>query len=360
MARKGIIQHSIVIGNGQRKYFYGRTECEVQEKIKRYLKGKGRKFDTEFSDWLYAVKRYTIKESTFDRLETTYRTMIKDRFGNLGVENVDSKAIQTYINELTSRYSYSSIKKCYEALNEFYKYLVKYKIVYENPVICVTIPRREYCEVKEKEIVIPTKEEIQRFINATYNLDEYGHYKYNQVITQSIILVMYTGLRVGELLALKWSDVDLEQRKLFVKTTTARIKVRDKRKTEKYEIKDTKPKTKNGTRTVYLNSKAVEVLTNIRNLQNKGGTFVVQKDDERVTYAVLQKVLHRIQKDSSLPIHGMHLYRHYFASECLSLGIKPIELSRMLGHARVNITLDIYGHLTEAMNEDIKNKLECM
>ena len=359
MARKGIVQKSITI-DGQKRYFYGSTVEEVEKKIEDYKNGNNINFCKEFESWLFEVKRYTVKETTFDRLETTYRTMIRDKFSGIGLDNVSSKFVQMYINTLADKYSYSSVKKSRDALNEFFNYCVRFKLASENPVEYVTIPRREYCEVKEREIKIPTREEVQQLIDYTYSKKEDGTYKFNQVHTHGIILIIYTGMRAGELLALKWKDVDFEKREIKIEATSARVKVRDKRRKVKYEEKESTPKTKNGKRTIYLNKKAIEALKAIKEEQKTDFEYVVSNKGSPTTYAALQKVLHRVQKEAGLPISGLHLYRHYFASECLSLGIKPIELSRMLGHARVNITLDIYGHLTETMRDDMRSRLDLM
>lgn len=359
MARKGQLQKAVTI-NGVRKFFYGKTYEEIEEKIQKYQNGTQLDFCKEYEDWLYTIKKFTVKESTFDRLETTYRTMIKSKFGRMGLDNVSARFVQTYINQLAKTYSYSSVKKCYEALNEFYKHMVKYKVISENPIEFVTIPRKEYYEVKEKVIEIPSREDVQRLIDYTYSIKENGEYRFCQVHTHGIILIIYTGLRAGELLALKWSDIDFDKKEMRINSTMARVKVRDRRKKTKYEEKENEPKTKNGKRTVYLNRKAVEALQAIKEYQNGTCEHVMSVRGSPITYASLLKILYRVQDAAGLARHGLHIYRHYFASECLTLGIKPIELSRMLGHARVNITLDIYGHLTETMKDDVKSRLELM
>lgn len=359
MARKGQLQKAVTI-NGVRKFFYGKTEAEIEEKIQKYQDGIELEFCKEYEDWLYTIKKYMVKESTFDRIETTYRTMIKPKFGRMGLDNVSARYVQTYINQLAKMYSYSSVKKCYEALNEFYKHMVRYKVTLENPIEFVTIPRKEYYEVKEKEITIPSRDEVQRLIDNTYAVKDNGEYRFCQIHTHGIILIIYTGLRAGELLALKWSDIDFEKKEMRINSTMARVKVRDRRRKIKYEEKENEPKTKNGKRTVYLNRKAIEALKAIKEYQDTPCEYVVSVRGSPVTYASLLKILYRVQDAAGLARHGLHVYRHYFASECLTLGIKPIELSRMLGHARVNITLDIYGHLTETMKEDVKSRLELM
>ena len=71
MARKGQLQKAVTI-NGVRKFFYGKTYEEIEEKIQKYQNGTQLDFCKEYEDWLYTIKKFTVKESTFDRLETTY------------------------------------------------------------------------------------------------------------------------------------------------------------------------------------------------------------------------------------------------------------------------------------------------
>jgi len=180
------------------------------------------------------------------------------------------------------------------------------------------------------------------------------------------------GLREGELLAVKWSDIDFAKRTLTVNQTVQRIcleGVREKRKGSRLEFCETK--TASSYRTLSLSSCLVAVLRAHRANENK--TRLVAGSDWRdldlvfttskgtpIEKSNLHRDYKKILKDAGLPSIRLHDLRHSCATLLLAQGVHPRALMEQLGHSRIGTTMDIYAHVMPPMLEDVANKMEAI
>lgn len=163
-----------------------------------------------------------------------------------------------------------------------------------------------------------------------------------------ILLCLITGLRLGEICALRWEDIDFENKILCVKHTVQRI---FDKKLGKTRLTETRPKS-------YYSEREIPVADEIINLlylhRGEGYFFLGSRPMEPRTY---QYKFYLYLKEAGITHMNFHILRHTFATNCIECGIDPKSLSEMLGHADVRITLNRYVHPTMQSKREYINKV---
>ncbi len=218
---------------------------------------------------------------------------------------------------------------------------VKNDIISKNPCKAIILPKDAKKEVRFLNI-----EEQNRLIMASkgYRLG---------IVTQ---LAIWTGMRLGEVLGLKWEDVDFNNRTLSVKRTINRLKNYDDIAETKTKIVIDTPKTKNAIRTIPLSNIAFEGLMVHKRIQDgeiefagssyiKDGFIFANELGAPIEPRSYQDIFKLIVADAGLEDIHFHLLRHSFASNGITLGISPKIISEILGHSDITTTLNIYSHV---------------
>ena len=162
-------------------------------------------------------------------------------------------------------------------------------------------------------------------------------------------LDLSTGLRRGELLGLKWSDIDFEKRTLEVKRQIQRVNG---------AIQETAPKTHNAYRKILLSAEAVEILKAYKEQQEGKSDYVFPSPTGGIMESdCARKMLKRVLERAGLDELRFHDLRHTFATLALQNGVDVKTLSGILGHYRAGFTLDTYAHVTSQMQEEAANKM---
>lgn len=160
-----------------------------------------------------------------------------------------------------------------------------------------------------------------------------------------VYLCLYTGLRIGELCALQWNDIDCENSTLYVNHTVLRVKDTNPNAEHKTRVLINSPKTPSSERVIPLAATLNSQLKELRNIEAAlGNAYVLTGSSKfiepRNFYEKYKRYLHACELDS----FNFHALRHTFATRCIEIGIDPKALSEILGHASVRITLDRYVH----------------
>ena len=353
------------------KYFRGKSKKEVHDKMQEY-QFKARfgmvtpdvvTFDRFFRNWLESVKKYQLKESSFDRLERTYESYIKSEIGSRYISDINAPMLQALINKYTERFSYSTVKKIYEAVKSCLEYAVRIEQLLKNPMNAVVMPRRENCARPTKEIFIPTEEEVTKLFEAGEARCGTGKYIFNQSYVDFLRILSGTGMRVGEGLALKNENIDLEHGYIYIKETVSEVINRDENG-NKTKIIYTPPKTKNGIRRIRISEKTKETIIRIQE-RNKSKGFTCERlictdADSSPNVHIIERVLSRLCERAGIRKFGLHTLRHYFASRYLEKGGDFVALSKHLGHANVSITLRTYIHTTSTQEQMMLETLNKM
>lgn len=297
--------------------------------------------------WLENYKT-TVKPSTFENVKSKIGKMTEEHFKEMKLKQVTVTYCQKIAIELSKTYvlygHYLSV------INRIFKYAVLMDIINSNPFDKIIKPKSKQTKRKGNFL---TKEELKEFL------------KLAQTATLSyffplVHLMSYTGLRQGEAIALKWSDIDFENKKITVDKTAARIK-------EKQTLQT--PKTKNSKRVISIDPTTLSILKSWKKDQIKiyfrNGKHFEGDDNfiftnQRADWVHIHNFIpyfKRFVTDHKLKPITPHGLRHTHASLLFSAGVEPKNISDRLGHSTVQITLDLYTHITEEQRSDTVEKL---
>ena len=341
--------------NGKRivKAFYGKTKGEVRKKLQEFqaerIKGEyqqvvKRSVQGYMTDWLNDVKYNELKPSAFDRLEQTCKYQVFPFIGSLQMGMVTADDVQSVINQLTDKgYSYSTIKKAYNAINACFTFAYEREAIRKNPCIRISLPKK--AEREKSDIVYFNDDERHAIEQAALQQHKNGVYKSPN--GWYIILLLYTGLRIGELLALQWCNVDFDNKQIKVTGNIKQVKARGESPTNYITVEQT-TKTKSGHRIVPLTNRAVEALRYLEEHKHSEKYVAATKNGKPISARNIDRTFRQTLTAAGIDKKcGVHSLRHTFASMLFKKGADPKAVSEILGHSDVNITYNIYIHLIE-------------
>lgn len=341
--------------NGKQKIkaFYGKTEKEVKKKLKDYqaelIKSTCQEvqkttLETYMTDWLNNVKRNELKPSSFDRLETTCKHQVFPFIGYLQIHSITPADIQNLVNKLIDKgYSYSTIKKAYNAIDSCFSFAYDRNEVQKNPCVRISLPTNEKKDISD--IIFFNDNEITAIEQSALFKYKNGNYKYSN--GWYIVFLLYTGLRIGELLALKWENVDLINNCIRVSGNLKQVKSRSSEGL-KYIVIEQSPKTKSGNRIIPLANKAIEALTYLQEHKYSEKYVVASKNGKSISARNIDRTFRQILETAKISKKcGVHSLRHTFASMLFKKGVDPKTVSEILGHSDVSITYNIYIHIIQ-------------
>lgn len=334
------------------KAVYGKTEGEVKKKLKALQKDII-KFSPQESvkltmselldDWLYNIKQVELKPSSFDRVEITVNKLIKPNIGYLQVQSLTMQDIQQLINTLNNQgYSYSYIKKVYNAINAVLKIAVERDYIRKSPCTRIVLPKQS--QRRRSDIVFFSDDEVNKITASALFRYTTGRYKYKH--GYAFIILLNTGMRVGELLALKWDNINFNERQIHV--TETRTQIVDRTDAEqKYTTVDQSTKTSSGNRYIPINKQTEEALLYFKSLGYNNPYVMANSDTGVITYRNLHRALANILEDNNIDHGSIHSLRHTFATRLFKNGIDVKVISELLGHSDISITYDIYTHVID-------------
>lgn len=171
-----------------------------------------------------------------------------------------------------------------------------------------------------------------------------------------ILISLNTGLRIGEICALSWNDIDFEMQIFHIRSTIARVKSNEQDSSSKLIID--KPKTKSSIRDIPIPSKLLTILIAMKK-QSKG-KYVVSADNSFVSPRTYEYRYHKILDEYHIPSVNYHALRHTFATRCIEVGVDVKTLSEILGHSNVSITLNTYVHSSMELKRQQIEKLSVL
>lgn len=377
----GSIMYRKRLGNPKKEFtVYGNTPKECMDKMRQKESELQKNIDStdsdktmlseEMSKWLETVKKPTLKEQAYRRINGTVKQISKSDIGCLRYKQITSNEIQNMINKLVDdKYSHSTIKKNYDALNEFYRYYSA-KDKFDNPMLFVVMPKKDNIKVETKTVEFFEQDDINKFVEecgAKYNTGNLK-YKYGYALAANI----YLGMRIGELLALQWSDIDFENNTIYISKTLIEInnpdyddnnvelmKIKGIKKTKNVVQNSTK-KSKN--RYVPMNTKAKDLL--IKHKKNSEFTepddFVISTRNRKTTTTKnISDTIKQIELNAGTKVQapGTHVLRHTCASLYFRKHV-PIEtICTILGNTR-EVCEKTYIHFVEEQLKDAASKID--
>lgn len=341
--------------NGKRKVkaFYGKTKGEVKKKMAEFqadiIRGDyqqviKRSVEGYMTDWLNDVKQNELKPSSFDRLEQTCKYQVFPFIGTLQMGMVTPEDVQGVINKLVDKgFSYSTIKKAYNAMNACFTFASERDAIRKNPCRRISLPKNREKEISD--VVFYDDGQIEAIEKAA--MVKYGNGVYKYQNGWYIILLLYTGLRIGELLALKWENVDFDKKQIKVIGNLKEVKSRGKSITN-YMTVEQPTKTKSGNRIVPLADRAIDALRYLEKHKHSEEYVAATKNGKHISPRNIDRTFRQILTAAGIEqSSGVHSLRHTFASMLFKKGVDPKTVSEILGHSDVTVTYNIYIHLIQ-------------
>lgn len=341
-------------GSAKYGYCYGKTYREAKQKVteaksawmmNRTVPSEAKKRRLAFycDEWL-CVNRTRVKESTFVKYSTVLENHIKPRLGSYLVRSLSTVVIEEFSHELlyTQGLSAKTVKDILVTLHSVLKYTAKQFPEGMNTVEII------YPKVQKKEMRVLTRDEQARLVNyLTEDMDECKF---------GVLLALLTGMRIGEVCALRWEDISLEENTVRVCSTMQRLRSSGGEGGEKTKIVISDPKSSSSARVIPLTAHAAE-LCRSRTVPDPSAYVLTGESRRYIEPRTMQYRLKRYTDDCGLEGVHFHTLRHTFATRCVEVSFEIKSLSEILGHSSPNITLERYVHSSMELKRDNMNKL---
>ena len=312
------------------------TKREAEEWLRGFLLNQSCDFTMKFKDFIEIYLKdmgSRLREHTMETKKYIIDLKIIPYFGEKSVNKITAADVRRWQNELMSQgYSQTYLKTINNQLTAIFNYAVRYYDLAANPC------RKAGSMGKGKadEMLYWTKEEFNSFIEAI--IDKRESYL-------AFMIMYWTGVRIGELLALTPMDIDLENNVIHINKSYQRLNRKDV---------ITEPKTPRSIRDIsipdFLAEDIRDYLESLYNPDSEGRIFPFTKH-------FLENEMKRGCKESGVKKIRIHDLRHSHASLLVSLGFSPVEISDRLGHEKIETTIDTYSHLYPETRTAIANKL---
>lgn len=297
------------------------------------------------NEWLNYKKDY-VKESTYSNYALiVYNHLIPD-FKDIYLQDINHNLLQQYIIKKLkkgsinkdSSLSQKSVKDIMMVLKNSLRYAMNQELL--NTIdLNFNYPKND----KRSKVYILSKTEqkkITQYILKNITPRNIG-----------VLISLYSGLRIGEICALKWTDIDFKNNIIHVNKTLQRVYLKDSNNTITTSIVITSPKTTNSNRDIPMSKDFASI---IRPLKLDSKFYILTSTYDCLEPRAYRKHFYSMLRKLKIKTINFHSLRHTFATNCISLGIDYKTVSELLGHSNINITLNLYVH------PNLSQKKKCM
>ena len=339
--------------NGKRYYVSAKTKTQTEQKLRQSITDadRGLAFDAGalllsgyLDKWLLNI-RDTVRQRTWERYEQIVRVHLKPTIGRLKLKNVTPTHLRgLYREKLDAGASNRTVQYIHTTLRKALQDAVSDELIPRNVADGIKAPRPT-----KKEINPLSPEQARMFLEAIRD----------DPLEALYVLAIHRGLRQGELLGLKWDDVDLLTGTLLVRRTLSLTRdghVFEQPKNGKGRSIDLTQSAADALRS-HLQRQLKEIEALGDEYQDQGLIFPGEKGQPMRPWTLTRK-LQRILERAGLPHLRFHDLRHTCATLLLSKGVHPKFVQELLGHATISITLDTYSHVIPAMGDQTRKAIE--
>ena len=340
--------------SGKIKYgfCYGRTYREAKEKVSQckaaLLSGlpapaasSRKRFAAFCGEWLQA-ERGRVKDSTYVKYDTILSKHIMPKLGECFLPGLSSLTVEKFTQELLDEgLSVKTVRDILAVLRSVLKYAAK-QLPGSFPAVEISYPK-----MPKHDVRVLSVEEQRRFVaylRADMDVCRFG-----------ILLALMTGLRIGELCALRWENVSLQERTIRVDATMQRLRDLDRGGKGKTKVVVGSPKSDSSVRTIPLTDSAVRLCARFD--PNHPAAYVLTGTEQFMEPRQAQARLKKYTEACGLEGVHFHTIRHTFATRCVESGFEIKSLSEIMGHANASITLNRYVHVSMELKRENMDKL---
>ncbi|MGB8345025.1 MAG: tyrosine-type recombinase/integrase [Ktedonobacteraceae bacterium] len=345
----------VTLEDGKRKLLYRKTEKEALSALRKALNeqekgtlatGPQQTLKAYLTHWLEEVHKPTIRLSTYVKYHKLINTYIIPVLGYVQLQKLTpQQVLSLYRQKEKEGLSSKTINSIHGVLHKALDNAVRWNLISRNVCDLVSPPR-----IIKREAQTLTMEQAQKLLEAAHG----------QRLEVPLKLALTTGMRRGELLGLKWADIDFENRFLQVRRTLDFI-------ASYGGYVETEPKTAKGRRKIMLPDLAIQALKQHRAQQEewqlKAGEKWQGKDyvftgleGGPLNPRYILKLFAKLLKEAGLPHMHFHDLRHSAATLLLSMGVHPKVVQEILGHSNISMTMDIYSHVLPSMHKEAMDK----
>lgn len=344
-------------GKPKRKSFYGKSRGEVKEKMRDYMEELGKGIDLigqeqTFGEWILSwmenYKRIDLRLSTWENYMRSIKNHIYPALGYIPLKDLKTDDLQRLYNNMTKEgLAPATVRRNHQIIHSCLKQAVSNRLLSWNPAEAVKLPK-----LTKPTVRAMTVNEMDAFLSAL-EADRWG---------TAFLCLLGTGLRTGELLALRWQDVDLDKQYIHIKQTLVRTK-------EKGLYFD-EPKTEKSKRIVPLPSEVAAALKKHRieqlelrvfqgeKYQNNDLVFATSKGTPINPRNFIRK-FHKIRDNVGISKEvNLHALRHTYATRLLEEGENLKIVQELLGHTKISTTADTYSHVSAEVKAKAAAKMD--
>lgn len=328
---------------------YARSYREVKDKLEKEKKTfssqkisavKAGKVVDVGNQWFSEVA-LTLKESSKNKYEDILYRYILPELGEFELSEITNQQILGFVNHLLANggikrqgLASATVIEIVSVLNGIRVYAMRRDYIVPFSLECINLKR------EQADIRVLSLAEEQRLIDYLQ--------KHMDLSALGILLCLFTGIRVGELCAMMWDDIDINEKKMYVRKTMQRLRAA-KSDSNRTKVKILEPKSARSIRIIPLPGPIIGLLEEFYRPQ----TFLLTGEHNRyVEPRTMQNRFKKILSACDLPDVNFHALRHTFATRCIELGFDVKSLSEILGHADVTITMNRYVHPSMALKEE--------
>lgn len=322
---------------------YGKTYLEVKNKRANFLLNykiieeekykKNIRFDDKIIQWL-KYQKLSVKITTYTYYLNVVNKYIIPFLGNMPLDLLTEDSIINFVTCLNNKFNLkdSTIREIVTVLMQILKYC--------NKEIKIKLPKINKKEIHTLNCI--EKNKLEKYI--LNNIDNYSI---------GILISLYTGLRIGELCALQWKDINLTTGILSISKTLTRVCNLDN-KLSKTKLIIIAAKTNNSIRKIPIGKNLITLLHKVKNNQSEDN-YVLTSTSKFIDPRNFYNQYKKIMKNCNLEQYNFHALRHTFATTCTEKGLDPKSLSEILGHSDIRITLSLYVHPNMESKQNFMN-----
>jgi len=344
-------------GEKKRKSFSGVTKDECLQRAEEFLEKQEKRaaaVDPDITIPELLRRKYEedyamnfVGEQGYARNLGGIALLERSGFGKMPIVDITEMQIKAFLRSMT-KYSDSVIKKTYQQLTAAFKVAVEKGVVERNPMDASDI-RRPKSSKKPKDVRGLTQEEQARFLEA---LRDFKVPRNRNEYKLQLLIELYSGMRMGEINALKPENIDFENGLIHVRSTVSRgleyrVFIKEGAKTDA------------GVRDIPINKALEPVLQEAMERKRRnplGLVFYDHLKNDLITTSQVNCFFHRICKKAGISVRGQHALRHTFATRCIEADVPPVVLKKWLGHKDIHMTLDIYADVFDSMHNSAMEK----